>query len=123
MGERSGTIEAQSEEAPVADGLGYRGEASEGGSPSPRRESQPLPSRSAQPPLSEAELFDAYSHGPAPPHPLVEPCVCGVDIVCISDSIADGVLAHNMTPTHQRWRVSRGIEGGDSGGQGPTGNG
>jgi hypothetical protein len=42
--------------------------------------------------------------------PVVKPCICGVEIVCIADEIPFGVAAHNATTPHLRWRAAGGME-------------
>jgi hypothetical protein len=42
--------------------------------------------------------------------PVVKPCICGTQVVCIADEIAFGVAAHNATTPHQLWRARGGME-------------
>jgi hypothetical protein len=41
--------------------------------------------------------------------PIIRPCACGADIVCIADEIPLGVAAHNATTPHQAWRAAGGF--------------
>ena len=58
---------------------------------------------------SEVELFQGYSHL-WQPDPSIRPCACGEPIVCVPDDIPLGVMAHNLTTAHQRWRQRGGME-------------
>lgn len=68
------------------------------------------PPRPRVPPLSEAELIGGYRGGVTPAPALVEPCICGGEIVCIPGEIPPDVAAHNQTTEHEAWRAAGGME-------------
>jgi len=59
---------------------------------------------------SERDLFRGYGGvGRVIDQPVVEPCVCGLDVVAISKreaDVAQAVAAHNLMREHEAWRAA-----------------